>query len=164
MIAKSPQFREAFSTASRPRWSSTLLRSRSPLTAYAPPESETHPPPDRQTRSMADCISAVASPSQTAICSSRHATAFPAGYQRGSARRLSPWCDGIIRLFCATNASITGEPGCAIDGHNSFSETGEEEYRGVHGICADFSTNIVLRGVELRNTGNWATRRIPSAT
>lgn len=28
----------------------------------------------------------------------------------------------------------------------------------MHGICADFSTNIVLRGVELRNTGNWATR------
>ena len=80
------------------------------------------------------------------------------GYRRSSAKRLSPWCNGIIRLFCATNASITGEPDSAIDGHNSFSETGEEKYRGVHGICADFSTNIVLRGVELRNTGNWATR------
>jgi len=80
------------------------------------------------------------------------------GYRGGSAKRLSPWCNGIIRIFCATNASITGEPGSAIDGWNSYSEMGEEKYRGVHGICADFSTNVVVRGVELRNTGNWATR------
>lgn len=80
------------------------------------------------------------------------------GYRGGSAKRLAPWCNGIIRLFCATNAAITGEDGSVIDGHNSFSATGEEKYRGVHGICADFSTNLVVRGVMLRNTGNWATR------
>lgn len=80
-----------------------------------------------------------------------------------SGRPLEPWYNGIIRIFCASNVAITGEAGSAIDGHNSYSPTGEEKYRGVHGICADFSTNVVVRGVELRNTGNWATRFYDSA-
>ena len=69
---------------------------------------------------------------------------------------LRNWYRAVIRLHCATNAAIVGEPGSVIDGCNSFDRDGEEKYRGAHGITAMYATNCVFRGYTMRRTGNWA--------
>jgi hypothetical protein len=69
---------------------------------------------------------------------------------------FSPWHDAIIRIFDAHDVAIVGEEGSVIDGANGFNSNGEEQYRGVHGISAHNSTNILLRGFTIRHTGNWA--------
>ena len=66
------------------------------------------------------------------------------------------WNRGVIRLVAATNVVIRGERGSVIDGNNSFDPQGEEGFRGAHGINAFGSTNVLVRGIELRRTGNWA--------
>ena len=71
---------------------------------------------------------------------------------------VTRWNNAIIRIVAATNVVISGEAGSAIDGNNSFDPDGEEHYRGVHGIGCFHSGNVAVRGVELRHTGNWATR------
>ena len=85
---------------------------------------------------------------------------------RGAAERTSPrphggdalsvWNDAVIRILDAHDVSIVGEEGSIIDGANGFNPDGEEHYRGVHGISAHNSTNIVLRGFTVRHAGNWA--------
>lgn len=69
---------------------------------------------------------------------------------------LSPWHDAVIRILNARDVAIIGEKGSVIDGANGFNPAGEEKYRGVHGISAHYSTNIVLRGFTVQHTGNWA--------
>ena len=76
----------------------------------------------------------------------------------GASNPAIRWNNGILRLVGATNVVISGEAGSAIEGNNSYDPEGEEHYRGVHGISAFYSSNVVVRGVELRHTGNWATR------
>ena len=71
---------------------------------------------------------------------------------------FSPWNDGIIRILCAHDVAIVGEEGSVIDGANCYNPIGEENYRGVHGISAFFSTNVVLRGFTVQHTGNFAMR------
>ena len=66
------------------------------------------------------------------------------------------WYRALIRLHCASNAAIIGEPGSVIDGCNTFDPQGEEGYRGAHGITAMFATNCVFRGYAMRRAGNWA--------
>ncbi len=66
------------------------------------------------------------------------------------------WYRALIRLHCATNAAIVGEPGSVIDGCNTFDPEGEEGYRGAHGITAMYATNCVFRGYTMRRTGNWS--------
>ena len=66
------------------------------------------------------------------------------------------WFRAVIRLHCATNAAIIGEPGSVIDGCNTFDPQGEERYRGAHGITAMYATNCVFRGYTMRRAGNWA--------
>ena len=71
---------------------------------------------------------------------------------------FSPWNDGIIRILGAHDVAIVGEKGSVIDGANGFNMNGEENYRGVHGISAFFSTHLDLRGFTVRHTGNFAIR------
>ena len=66
------------------------------------------------------------------------------------------WNNAMIRIYDATDVAIIGEKGSALDGCNSYDPTNEEGYRGVHGIAVHYATNVVFRGFELRNTGNWA--------
>ena len=71
---------------------------------------------------------------------------------------LHPWNDAMIRIHNAHDVAIIGEPGSTIDGSNGYNPNGEEGYRGVHGVTAFDSTNIVYRGFTIRHTGNWALR------
>lgn len=69
----------------------------------------------------------------------------------------------VIQLFAATNVTIVGERGSAIDGNDAYDPQGEETYRGPHGILACDSHGVTVRGLEMRNIGNWATRFLDSA-
>ena len=68
------------------------------------------------------------------------------------------WNNAIIRIYRAHDVAIIGEPGSEIDGRNCYDGTGEENYRGPHGIGIHFSSNILCRGYTIRNTGNWSHR------
>ena len=68
----------------------------------------------------------------------------------------SRWNNAVIRILHARNVKIIGEPGAEIDGCDSYDPVGEEHFRGVHGISAHASTNLVFSGYTLRNAGNWA--------
>ena len=68
------------------------------------------------------------------------------------------WNNAIIRIYRAHDVAIIGEPGSEIDGRNCYDATGEENYRGPHGIGVHFSSNILCRGFTIRNTGNWSHR------
>jgi len=68
----------------------------------------------------------------------------------------SRWHNAVIRVYHAENVAIIGEKGSVIDGKNCYDATGEEYYRGPHGISIINSEHIVLRGYTARNTGNWA--------
>lgn len=67
-------------------------------------------------------------------------------------------CDAVFHIVNAENVSIIGEKGSAIEGNNAYNPAGEETYRGPHGIHADNASNVIVKGVELRNIGNWATQ------
>lgn len=73
------------------------------------------------------------------------------------------WENAIVKIYAATNVAIVGEQGSFIDGGNCADPTGEEGYRGPHGVWAACATNVTLRNVTLRNTGNWSTRFIHCA-
>ena len=68
------------------------------------------------------------------------------------------WNNAMIRILNAHDVAVIGEEGSVIDGANSYDPTGEEGYRGVHGISGFDVTNLTFRGVTLRHTGNWAIR------
>lgn len=69
---------------------------------------------------------------------------------------LSRWNNAMIRAINAENIAVIGEEGSLIDGADCFDETGEEHYRGPHGINMHFCRNVSFRGYTARNTGNWA--------
>ena len=68
----------------------------------------------------------------------------------------SKWNHGLIKGYQAKNIAIIGEPYSYIDGRNVYDPTGEEQYRGPHGINLWECENVTLKGYTLRNTGNWA--------
>ena len=68
----------------------------------------------------------------------------------------SRWNNAVIRIYKADNVSIIGEEGSVIDGCNSYDPSGEEYFRGVHGISAIKCRNLVFKGYTIRHTGNWA--------
>jgi len=47
----------------------------------------------------------------------------------------SRWHNAVIRVYHAENVAIIGEKGSVIDGKNCYDATGEEYYRGPHGIA-----------------------------
>ena len=70
---------------------------------------------------------------------------------------LSSWNSGLIRAVNAENIAVIGEEGSFIDGMDCFDETGEEHYRGPHGVNMHFCRNVTFSGYTIRNTGNWVT-------
>lgn len=66
------------------------------------------------------------------------------------------WGNGLIRAIDARNISIIGESGAVIDGSDCFDETGEEFYRGPHGVSMHNCSDVHMRGYTIQNTGNWA--------
>ncbi len=83
----------------------------------------------------------------------------PASIHRDNSHILlvgSSWNNAIIRGYMAENIAIIGEEGSIIDGCNCYDETGEEHYRGPHGINLHNCKNIALKGYKIQNTGNWA--------
>ena len=73
-------------------------------------------------------------------------------------RSTNRWNNAVIRIYRAANVTIEGEDGSEIDGCNGYDPHGEEGFRGVHGISAFFSSNLVFRGYTVRDAGNWAHR------
>ncbi len=74
---------------------------------------------------------------------------------KASTLPYSHWCNAVIRIVDAENVSIFGEKGSYIDGVNCYDPTGEEKYRGPHGICAWYCKNLKLEGYTFVNCGNW---------
>ena len=68
----------------------------------------------------------------------------------------SYWTIAIFRVVRAKNVKIIGEPGCVIDGQNSYNPNGEGKCRGAHGISMYNSSDMEFDGLTIRNTGNWA--------
>ena len=68
----------------------------------------------------------------------------------------SSWNNAMIRILDATDVAVIGEPGSVIDGSNCYDETGEEHFRGPHGISCHFCSRLTFGGYTIRNTGNWA--------
>ncbi len=68
----------------------------------------------------------------------------------------SSWNNAVIRVLDAENVSVIGEEGSVIDGSDCYDETGEEFYRGPHGISVHYSKNLTFKGYTIQNTGNWA--------
>ncbi len=68
----------------------------------------------------------------------------------------SEWNYAIVRILNAENVSVIGENGAVIDGSNCFNPSGEEHFRGPHGISIANSKNVVCKGYTIQHTGNWA--------
>lgn len=68
------------------------------------------------------------------------------------------WCNGLIILFRADEASLIGEPGSMIDGSNVYDPKGEELYRGPHAISARECRNLTFRGYTVKDSANWGHR------
>ena len=66
------------------------------------------------------------------------------------------WNNALIRILDAHNVSIIGEEGSVIDGSDPYDPTGEEHYRGPHGIAYHYSHDLYFEGYTIKNTGNWA--------
>ena len=71
-------------------------------------------------------------------------------------KAASSWNNALIRILDAHDVAIIGEEGSVIDGSDPYDPTGEEHYRGPHGIAYHHSNNIILEGYTIKNTGNWA--------
>ena len=71
-------------------------------------------------------------------------------------RVASSWNNALIRILDAHDVAIIGEFGSVIDGSDPYDPTGEEYYRGPHGIAYHYSYNLRFEGYTLKNTGNWA--------
>ena len=66
------------------------------------------------------------------------------------------WNNALIRILDAHNVAIIGEEGSVIDGSDPYDPTGEEHYRGPHGIAYHHSEDLYFEGYTIKNTGNWA--------
>ena len=73
-----------------------------------------------------------------------------------SATRTSRWNNALIRAFDAHDIAIIGDENSVINGMNCYDPSGEENYRGPHGINMWDCERVRLSGYTLRNTGNWA--------
>ena len=71
-------------------------------------------------------------------------------------KAASSWNNALIRILDAENVSVIGECGSVIDGSDPYDPTGEEHYRGPHGIAYHHSKNLYFEGYTIKNTGNWA--------
>ncbi len=76
--------------------------------------------------------------------------------KKRSAVPFSRWNNALIRAYDAEDVAVIGEPYSYINGCNVYDPTGEEDYRGPHGINMQRCKNVTLKGYTLRNTGNWA--------
>ena len=68
----------------------------------------------------------------------------------------SSWNNALIRILDAHDVAVIGESGSVIDGSDPYDPTGEEHYRGPHGIVYHYSKNLKFEGYTIKNTGNWA--------
>ena len=66
------------------------------------------------------------------------------------------WNNALIRILDAHDVAIIGEEGSVIDGSDPYDPTGEEHYRGPHGIAYHYSHDLRFEGYTIKNTGNWA--------
>lgn len=71
-------------------------------------------------------------------------------------KAASSWNNAIIRILDAHDVAVIGEYGSVIDGSDPYDPTGEEHYRGPHGISYHHSKNLRFEGYTIKNTGNWA--------
>lgn len=71
-------------------------------------------------------------------------------------KAASSWNNAIIRILDAHDVAVIGEKGSVIDGSDPYDPTGEEHYRGPHGISYHHSKNLRFQGYTIKNTGNWA--------
>ena len=71
-------------------------------------------------------------------------------------KAASSWNNALIRILDAHDVAIIGEEGSVIDGSDPYDPTGEEYYRGPHGIAYHYSKNLRFEGYTIKNTGNWA--------
>lgn len=74
------------------------------------------------------------------------------GYEERITRR---WSNAMIRIIGARDVAVTGDPGSEICGRNCYDPAGEEGFRGPHAITAFGVTNLVLRGYQVRDAGNF---------
>lgn len=68
----------------------------------------------------------------------------------------SRWNNALIRALNSKNIKIIGERDSIIDGMNCYDATGEEKYRGPHGISFFHCEDVELSGYTIQQTGNWA--------
>ena len=83
----------------------------------------------------------------------------PAGNRKTNhhiVKAASSWNNALIRILDAENVAVIGEEGSVIDGSDPYDPTGEEHYRGPHGISYHYSHNLRFEGYTIKNTGNWA--------
>jgi len=78
-----------------------------------------------------------------------------------SGRDLPPYerrrrCNAMIRLIGAQDVAIVGEPGSEICGRNCYDFQNEERFRGPHAINAYGVTNLTVKGISVRDAGNFA--------
>lgn len=71
-------------------------------------------------------------------------------------KAASRWNNALIRILDAENVAVIGEEGSVIDGSDPYDPTGEEYYRGPHGIAYHYSKKLKFEGYTIKNTGNWA--------
>jgi len=69
---------------------------------------------------------------------------------------FSKWSNGLIKVLCAENVSIIGEPGSFIDGVNCYDPEGEGNMRGPHAINMHHVKNLHLEGYTVVDSANWA--------
>ncbi len=70
-------------------------------------------------------------------------------------RRPDTYRRAMLSAFGARNIAIIGEPGSVIDGMHCYDASGEENFRGPHGIFLSSCKNITLTGYTVQNTGNF---------
>ena len=63
---------------------------------------------------------------------------------------------GVVNARGMKDVKIIGEPGSCIDGGNCYNPQGGEGYRGPHAIWIVDSTNVVVRGMHIRDAANYA--------
>ena len=61
----------------------------------------------------------------------------------------------IITAYGESNISIIGEENSLIDGMDCCDTTGEEGFRGPHGIFLSSCKNVTLKGYTIQNSGNF---------
>jgi len=70
-------------------------------------------------------------------------------------RRPATYRRAMFSAFGEENITITGEEEALIDGSCCYDATGEENFRGPHGIFMSSCKNITFTGYTIQNTGNF---------